>query len=253
MALLIGIDQAGNAATNSGDQPLQLLGGPAPFSPSATQTLFVFVLHTFRIRQQGTYILPHGSIQHVGAALLVGTDPLAAKAIGVAAHNLLLDDLDKELERRGHCFCRYADDCNIYVRSQAAGERVLSSVTAFLEGELRLRVNREKSAVAQVEERKFLGHRLWKDGELGVAPKSVERVKERIRQITRRNRGIEIGEMVERRKRKKAKVERKRRQSAALQSYCRPAANVSGSSALAMTTTPCSVMVKPRRRSCSRS
>jgi RNA-directed DNA polymerase len=110
--------------------------------------------------------------------------------------NLLLDDLDKELERRGHCFCRYADDCNIYVRSQAAGERVLSSVTGFLEGKLRLRVNREKSAVAQVEDRKFLGHRLWKDGELGVAPKSVERVKERIRRITRRNRGIEIGEMV---------------------------------------------------------
>ncbi len=110
--------------------------------------------------------------------------------------NLLLDDLDKELERRGHRFCRYADDCNIYVQSQAAGERVLASVTAFLEGKLRLRVNREKSAVAHVEERKFLGYRLWKDGELGVAPKSVERVKERIRQITRRNRGIEIEEMV---------------------------------------------------------
>jgi len=110
--------------------------------------------------------------------------------------NLLLDDLDKELERRGHCFCRYADDCNIYVRSQAAGERVLASVTAFLEGELRLRVNREKSAVAHVEERKFLGYRLLRDGELGVAPKSVERAKERIGQITRRNRGIAIKEMV---------------------------------------------------------
>jgi RNA-directed DNA polymerase len=110
--------------------------------------------------------------------------------------NLLLDDLDKELERRGHCFCRYADDCNIYVRSQAAGERVLASATAFLEGKLRLRVNREKSAVAHVEERKFLGYRLLRDGELGVAPKSVERVKERIRRITRRNRGIEIEGMV---------------------------------------------------------
>jgi RNA-directed DNA polymerase len=110
--------------------------------------------------------------------------------------NLLLDDLDKELERRGHRFCRYADDCNIYVRSQAAGERVLASVTAYLEGKLRLRVNREKSAVAHVEERKFLGHRLLRGGELGVAPKSQERVKERLRQITRRNRGIEIGEMV---------------------------------------------------------
>src|SRR6266850_40163 len=78
--------------------------------------------------------------------------------------------LDKELERRGHKFCRYADDCNIYVQSQAAGERVLASVTAFLEGVLRLRVNREKSAVAHVEERKFLGHRLLRGGELGVAP-----------------------------------------------------------------------------------
>jgi RNA-directed DNA polymerase len=110
--------------------------------------------------------------------------------------NLLLDDLDKELERRGHCFCRYADDCNIYVRSQAAGERVLASVTDFLEGKLRLRVNREKSAVAHVEERKFLGYRLLRGGELGVAPKSEDRVKDRIRQITRRNRGIEIEEMV---------------------------------------------------------
>ncbi len=109
--------------------------------------------------------------------------------------NLLLDDLDKELERRGHCFCRYADDCNIYMRSKAAGERVLASVTAFLEGKLRLRVNREKSAVAHVEDRKFLGYRLLRGGELGVAPKSEERVKERIRQITRRNRGIEIEEM----------------------------------------------------------
>jgi RNA-directed DNA polymerase len=65
--------------------------------------------------------------------------------------NLLLDDLDKELERRGHCFCRYADDCNIYVRSEAAGERVMASVVAFLEGKLRLKVNRAKSAVARVE------------------------------------------------------------------------------------------------------
>jgi RNA-directed DNA polymerase len=110
--------------------------------------------------------------------------------------NLLLDDLDKELERREHRFCRYADDCNIYVRSKAAGERVLASMTAFLEGKLRLRVNREKSAVAHVEDRKFLGHRLLRGGELGVAPKSVEHVKDRIRQITSRRRGIEVEEMV---------------------------------------------------------
>lgn len=110
--------------------------------------------------------------------------------------NLLLDDLDKELERRGHCFCRYADDCNIYVRSQAAGERVLASVTNFLEGVLRLRVNRGKSAVAYIEERKFLGHRLLGGGKLGIAPRSLERAKDRIRQITRRNRGISLGRMI---------------------------------------------------------
>ena len=74
--------------------------------------------------------------------------------------NLLPDDLDKELESRGHRFCRYADDCNIYVRSQAAGDRVMASVTAFLEGKLRLKVNQSKSAVAPVGERRFPGYRL---------------------------------------------------------------------------------------------
>jgi len=78
--------------------------------------------------------------------------------------NLLLDDLDKELERRGHCFCRYADDCNIYVQSQAAGERVMASITQFLERKLKLQVNRAKSAVALVDERQFLGYRLTSYG-----------------------------------------------------------------------------------------
>lgn len=110
--------------------------------------------------------------------------------------NLLLDDLDRELTRRGHAFCRYADDCNIYVRSQAAGERVLVSVTKFLEGKLRLRVNREKSAVAPVEERKFLGHRLLADGRLVIAPQSIQRAKDRIRQITRRNRGVSFERVI---------------------------------------------------------
>jgi RNA-directed DNA polymerase len=110
--------------------------------------------------------------------------------------NLLLDDLDKELEARGHCFCRYADDCNIYVRSQAAGERVLASLTEFLEGKLRLRVNRTKSAVAPVEERKFLGHRLLASGTLTIAPTSLERARERIRQITRRSRGVSFERVI---------------------------------------------------------
>jgi RNA-directed DNA polymerase len=108
--------------------------------------------------------------------------------------NLLLDDLDRELERRRHAFCRYADDCNIYVQSQAAGERVLASVTAFLEGRLKLRVNRMKSAVAPVQERKFLGHRLLADGTLIIAPQSLDRARDRIREITRRNRGVSFEE-----------------------------------------------------------
>ena len=110
--------------------------------------------------------------------------------------NLLLDDLDRELARRGHKFCRYADDCNIYVRSQEAGERVLASITAFLEGKLRLRVNRDKSAVAHVSERKFLGYRLLADGTLAIAPQSIQRAKERIRLITRRNRGVSFERVI---------------------------------------------------------
>jgi RNA-directed DNA polymerase len=110
--------------------------------------------------------------------------------------NLLLDDLDKELEHRGHRFCRYADDCNIYVRSQAAGERVMASVTAFLEGRLRLRVNQKKSAVAPVGERQFLGHRLGKRGSLGIGGKSLKRAKDRLREATRRNRGVSLGRMI---------------------------------------------------------
>lgn len=110
--------------------------------------------------------------------------------------NLLLDDLDQLLDSRGHCFCRYADDCNIYVRSLAAGQRVMESVTRFLEEKLQLRVNREKSAVAPVGERKFLGHRLLLNGKLGISSKSVQRAKEKIRQITRRNRGVSFAQVI---------------------------------------------------------
>jgi RNA-directed DNA polymerase len=103
--------------------------------------------------------------------------------------NLLLDDLDKELERRGHRFARYADDCNIYVRSEAAGKRVMSSITRFLEKKLRLKVNASKSAVAPVWERKFLGHRLLSGGKLGIAPESLSRMQYQVRVLTRRSRG----------------------------------------------------------------
>ncbi len=110
--------------------------------------------------------------------------------------NLLLDDLDKELEQRGHRFCRYADDCNIYVRSRAAGERVMRSVTRFLEQTLKLKVHAKKSAVARVEEREFLGYRLREDGTLAVASQSLVRVKAKIRQITRRTRGMSLSRVI---------------------------------------------------------
>ncbi len=85
---------------------------------------------------------------------------------------------------------------NIYVHSQAAGERVLASITRFLERRLRLKVNRKKSAVAPVEDRSFLGHRLSRTGRLGIAPNSLERIKQRVRRITKRNRGISLERMI---------------------------------------------------------
>ena len=83
--------------------------------------------------------------------------------------NLLLDDLDKELEKRDHRFVRYADDCSIYVQSLKAGERVMASVKTFLEKKLKLRVNEEKSAVATVSERSFLGYRLFQRRDPGYS------------------------------------------------------------------------------------
>jgi len=105
--------------------------------------------------------------------------------------NVLLDDLDKELERRDHSFCRYADDSNVYVKSKAAGERVMASITQFLEKRLRLRVNREKSAVARPWNRKFLGYTvtLHKKPRLKPAPESAKRLKQKLRQVFRVGRG----------------------------------------------------------------
>jgi RNA-directed DNA polymerase len=113
--------------------------------------------------------------------------------------NILLDELDKELERRGHKFCRYADDCNIYVRSKEAGERVMKSVTEFLSERLRLKVNAEKSAVARPWERKFLGYSMtWhKQPRLKVAPESVRRLKAKVRTILREGRGRSLSKVVE--------------------------------------------------------
>lgn len=108
--------------------------------------------------------------------------------------NILLDEFDKELERRGHCFCRYADDANIYVRSRRAGERVMASLTHFLESKLRLKVNRAKSAVDRPWKRKFLGYTVTnhRSPRLKPAPQSVQRAKDRIREITHKGRGRNI-------------------------------------------------------------
>jgi RNA-directed DNA polymerase len=105
--------------------------------------------------------------------------------------NILLDDLDKELEKRGHHFCRYADDCNIYVSSQRAGERVLASLTTFLREKLKLTVNPKKSAVDRPWKRKFLGFSLTsqKVTRVRVAPQSVERFKDKLREKFREGRG----------------------------------------------------------------
>lgn len=111
--------------------------------------------------------------------------------------NIMLDDLDKELARRGHRFCRYADDCNIYVRSRRAGERVMASTSRFLTNKLRLKVNEAKSAVARPEERKFLGFSISNDGsERRIAPKALAKFKTQVRAMTRRTRGVRLQQVI---------------------------------------------------------
>jgi RNA-directed DNA polymerase len=112
--------------------------------------------------------------------------------------NLVLDERDRELERRGHRLGRYADDCNIYVRSARAGQRVLESVTRFIVQKLKLRVNREKSAGARPPERKFLGFSFtWnREPKRRLAPQARVRLKQRVRELTPRTRGVRLEEMV---------------------------------------------------------
>jgi RNA-directed DNA polymerase len=112
--------------------------------------------------------------------------------------NLMLDVLDKELEKRGHRFVRYADDCNIYVRSRRAGERVMASVTRFLEQRLKLRVNTAKSAVAQPSERKFLGFSFTAEPRprRRIAPQALARCKARVRELTARTRGASLKQII---------------------------------------------------------
>jgi RNA-directed DNA polymerase len=113
--------------------------------------------------------------------------------------NLMLDVLDKELEKRGHCFVRYADDCNIYVHSQRAGERVLAGIERFLAKRLKLKVNKAKSAVAKPSVRKFLGFSFTggKGPRRRIAPAALARFKARVRKLTRRTRGASLPQIVE--------------------------------------------------------
>ena len=111
--------------------------------------------------------------------------------------NILLDELDKELERRGHRFARYADDGNVYVQSRRAGERVMTSLESFLSKRLRLPINREKSAVARPWARKFLGYTVTASRKLKVAPQSLRRLQGRIRALCRQARGWRLDRLIE--------------------------------------------------------
>jgi RNA-directed DNA polymerase len=112
--------------------------------------------------------------------------------------NIVLDELDQELERRGHRFVRYADDSNLYVRSRRAGERVMKSVSEFITKKLKLKVNEQKSAVARPSKRKFLGFSFtWqREPKRRIAPKAIARFKQRVRELTRRTRGVKVETMV---------------------------------------------------------
>jgi group II intron reverse transcriptase/maturase len=133
----------------------------------------------------GKYLRRGALVEGVVTASVEGT-PQGGPLSPMLA-NIYLDALDKELERRGHRFCRYADDCNIYVGSQAAAERTLASIQAWIEKHLRLKVNAAKSGTGRVWERKFLGFRLDRERRIGVAPESVERFKARVREMWRGN------------------------------------------------------------------
>ena len=137
-------------------------------------------------------VLAHGVVieRHEGTPQGGPLSPLLA--------NVLLDEVDKELEQRGHAFVRYADDLNVYVRSKAAGERVMAALRRLF-ARLRLRVNEAKSAVAPATQRKFLGFSFWvAQGRIvkrRVAPQALGRMKDRVREITRRNGGRSLAEV----------------------------------------------------------
>jgi RNA-directed DNA polymerase len=137
-------------------------------------------------------------IMHEGVVEAHGEGTPQGSPLSPLLSNILLDELDKELERRGHVFCRYADDCNIYVRSQKAAERVMESITRYLEKKLRLKVNKDKSKATKPSVSKFLGYSMtWhRKPRLKVAPESVHRLKDHIRELLRMGRGRAIGRVI---------------------------------------------------------
>lgn len=110
--------------------------------------------------------------------------------------NIILDELDKEMERRGHCYVRYADDVKVFARDERNARRILSGITGFIEGKLLLKVNRSKSRICLSGALNFLGHRLLSSGQLGLGHLSEKRLKDKLRRITRRNRGVSLGQVL---------------------------------------------------------
>ena len=110
--------------------------------------------------------------------------------------NIVLDELDKELERRGHCFVRYADDIIIMVGSEPAAERSMQSLSKFIENRMRLRINKEKSHIVRPHQLNYLGHTILKGGSLGLSRKSEQRFKAKLKSLTKRNRGISFDQLI---------------------------------------------------------
>ncbi len=145
------------------------------------------------LRLIGRYLRAGVMVEGVVAATEQGT-PQGGPLSPLLA-NIYLDVLDKELERRGHAFCRYADDCNVYVSSEAAAKRVLKSIRGWIEKHLRLQVNDDKSGAGRPWERKFLGFRINHKQRIEVAPESVQRFKTKVREIWRSCRSVTSNEL----------------------------------------------------------
>ena len=122
--------------------------------------------------------------------------PQGSPSLSPLLSNIVLDELDKELEKRGHCFVHYADDFLIFVRSQKASERVKESIGKFIENKLKLKVNETKSKVCYSNQTTFLGYTIQRDGNLSIAEDSILRLKSKIRKITKRNRGRSFEQII---------------------------------------------------------